>query len=176
MIHLWEQNRSFLITLGVVLGSITLFFAVKSSTFWELLRTNLLYSLALLGLSSIAWLVIQKLEWAPTRQHKISWFLFLLVVTVYYAISGQPNWMGLLGDLITGHISEGRWKDLLFGTSTYIGLIYLFYFLLSMYKKDFFSYEGDEISLLTYTMWMISFLIYLNATISIINPLFHRPF
>lgn len=176
MTNFWEQNRSFLITFGVVLGSIILFFIVKSSTFWELLRTNLLYTLSLVLLTSIAWLVVQKLEWAPTKPHKISWFLFLLMMTIYYALSRQPNWLGLFGDLIAGHVTEGRFNNLLFGTATYAGLIYLFYYLLSFFKPDFFHYEKERISVITYSMWMSSFLIYLNATISIINPLFHRPF
>ena len=172
-----RNNFSFIVTLtGVVTFLTVLLIVMIHPVYHDLILVNMPYLITIMILSLIPLLVIKKLHWYPEPAPRYTWALLFLITGFYYSFTGGPNLIGFLMDLITLKISVNVFLTTFFGLLAISGIFAFYYFLMafkSAMKDNLFSLKVDVKS---YIVWVTTYLIYLNALISIINPVFRRPF
>lgn len=141
----------------------------------DLLFANVFYAAGLLLISLFPLLFLIRMGWIlPGYSTKI-WILFFAFLGLYYSKSTHPDFFGMAGMLIRSEFFLGALIPLLAGMVTFIGMAGLFYFSMDL-ARQYFSIFPPIINVKNFTKVMMLYLIYLNATISVLNPLFSRPF
>jgi len=142
----------------------------------DLIIINAPYFLAITCVSLVPVLVVKRLKWYPEAAPLYLWLLMFLITGYYYSYSGGPNIIGLLLDLITHRSLPSNFLTICFGLLTLSGIfLFFFYFMsfLSGKKDDFFAIRVDKKS---YGIWAMTYVIYLNTIVSIVNPVFRHSF
>jgi hypothetical protein len=141
----------------------------------SLITVNAPYAAMFAFFSILPLLIVKKLGWYPEAARLSSWIILFFVSGLYYAIFRSPNIIGFLFDLFTTRIESSGFFSVLYGSMAFAGIFILFYSSMSFIsarKDNIFQLRVDPKSFL---IWSITYLLYLNAMTSIINPVFRRP-
>lgn len=172
-----KNHASFLVTLtGILALLFLLFMIVMNPVYRDMITVNTPYILTIGALSLVPIAVLKKLQWYPEAAPVYAWAVLFLATGFYYSLSQGPNIIGFLLDLVTLKMTVNVFFSTFFGMLTISGVFILFYFVMgfiSASKDDAFSQKVDAKS---YMIWTMTYLLYLNAMISIINPIFRHPF
>lgn len=171
-----RNHLSFIITfIGVTFFLLVAIVMIASPFLRELVVVNVPYLASITLLSLVPVAMIRKLEWYPEAAPLYSWVLLLLISGYYYFIFHEPNLIGFIFDVVTRKINPVTLFSMIFGSFTFSGIFYLFYSLMSFIsgrKDGAFSLKVDAKS---FAIWSLTYLFYLNAMTSLINPVFRRP-
>lgn len=161
----------------LVLNIIVIFILIFSSSFYrDIIFVNTPYFIILTFLSLTPVIILKKLNWYPEAAPLYTWAVLFLFTGYYFAFFHEPNFIGFFFDLFHSGLTAHGVFSTFFGFLTISGVFSLYYSLmafLSNRKDNMFNLKVD---IKTYAIWVIAFLLYLNALISIVNPVFRRPF
>jgi hypothetical protein len=160
---------------GVIGFLFLLFISLLHPFFHDLIFVNAPYVLTIACISLVPVLIVKRLKWYPEAAPRLAWVLLFLTTGFYYAINRGPNIIGLILDIVTARSPENTISTLS-GIILMSGVFALFYFLMAFIagqKDDVFSLKVD---IKSYCIWALAYLVYLNTLVSIVNPVFRRPF
>lgn len=172
-----KNNLSFFIALGGVLFFLyTILFLLTHPVYFTAIIVNLPYVLTIMSLSLVPLIVVRRLNWSPEAAPLYVWALLFLTTAFYYSLSQGPNIIGFLLDMVTLKMTSSIFLSTFYRSATIAGIFILFYFVMAYVsgkKDDLFCARVDVKS---YTIWIITYVIYLNTLISLVNPVFRRAF
>lgn len=171
-----KDHLPFIIAFVIVLGGGAIVYVfLTSSLFRNLLFVNGPYLLSIFAVSLLPVAVLKKFNWYPQAAPLSAWVGLFAFTAFYFAFFHQPNIILFVVNIITNNITFSSVFSAFFGIIAISGVFTFFYLTmsyLSAKKDNFFNVVVDPKS---YTIWIITYLLYINLFISIFNPAFQRP-
>ena len=177
LIKILKNHLSFIITLVSVLAGIFVLFLIVTSQFYRnFIIVNTPYYIVLTFISLAPVAVLKKLKWYPEAAPLYSWAILFLFTGMHFAFFHEPDFIGFFFDMFHSSLTAPSVFSTFFGFLTISGVFTLYYSLMAFISNRKDNEFNLKIDIKTYSIWVTAFILYLNALISIVNPVFRRPF
>jgi len=184
-----RDNLSFIITFSIVLSVLYgILFLLRSPFYLNFLRVNFMFGVALFLIPLFPYITIKNSGLKEIFPVNKSWFFLLLIITIYFEWFRQPDLVLFFSELFRGNFGSIQYLLLFSGILSYCGIIYSFYYFMVIKgdidptdtllteKNNHQQDVATPVTLSTYSIWLITFLIYVNFLLILTHRFFQRPF